>query len=57
MMLFRNNNHEHIRNFHISTSSSGQNNPIAYGPGSIINGKFEMTHLVKEKELVTLVLC
>ncbi|KAI8987806.1 hypothetical protein BDF20DRAFT_910360 [Mycotypha africana] len=34
-----------IRNFHISTSSGVQDSPIAYGPGSIINGKKQKINL------------
>ncbi|KAI8091764.1 hypothetical protein BDF21DRAFT_410170 [Thamnidium elegans] len=41
MMLFQRNT-EYVRNFLVSTSS-GQNNPIAYGPGSIINGSLMIT--------------
>ena len=52
MMLFQRNQTEHIRNFHINTGSSG--NPIAYGPGSIINGKFFLSPslaILKQDEL------
>lgn len=39
MMLFqRNPDLASISNFYVTTSSAGNDQPIAYGPGSIING-------------------
>jgi hypothetical protein len=39
MMLFqRNPDLASIRSFYVTTSSAGHDQPIAYGPGSIING-------------------
>ncbi|KAI8076581.1 uncharacterized protein B0P05DRAFT_545003 [Gilbertella persicaria] len=44
MMLFqRNTDSGSIRNFYVSTGSSGQEKPVAYGPGSIINGSLMIT--------------
>ncbi|CAO3620440.1 unnamed protein product [Mucor fragilis] len=46
MMLFGRNNTDlaAIHNFYVSTSSGSPDKPIAYGPGSIINGSLMITN-------------
>jgi hypothetical protein len=50
MMLFqRNPDLTSIRNFYVTTSSTGHDQPVAHGPGSIINGKIQLV-LQKRKK-------
>lgn len=54
MMLFGRNNTDlaAIHNFYVSTSSGSPDKPIAYGPGSIINGKYRVRNRIMRLQML-----
>ncbi|CAO3594935.1 unnamed protein product [Absidia cylindrospora] len=56
MIFFRNNNNHHIKSFVLKASSGAQDKPVAFGPGSVVNGnvviQVSKAQLVKELKVV-----